>query len=422
MTRRSILWLVLLILAPLTVWAGYFTYKANTGARINAGTSDEIKSGSLGSKYFTKLELEALNIAIDLNRVLYLADLDLERLMIGCPVKDCISSIDGPSFESAAEADRWLHDESLVVGIKFNGIVKAHPIRILNWHEIVNDSFNDAPVVITYCPLCNSALAFLRPMIGGEFLEFGVSGRLYKSDLVMYDRKTGSFWSQLEGRAIIGPLAGEKLRQIPLDIIPWGLWRDANPATQVLVRPTFSTPLGGQKGLKGKVPTGLTGIPGRFFQNYDEDPYSSYKADDANTFSTPLLDSRLSAKVEVIGIELDGRAKAYPKESLKDWSLINDKVRDVEILIVREPSGAIKFFKRRVPGPTQALEFVLCEGQLMDRQTGTLWDFSGKALSGPLAEQQLKLEEIVGVPSFWFAWLAFHPQTELFSPDETKGK
>ncbi len=198
----------------------------------------EIKTGNLSEefKYFSERELEDLGLQIDLSQTKYLADLDLDLLMLGCPIRDCIPSIDGPEFETVAEADSWLKDADLVLGLELNGVVKAYPVKILNWHEIVNDYLNETPIAVTYCPLCNSGLVFVRPIVKNQVLEFGVSGRLYKSDLVMYDRQTGSLWSQIEGRAIVGPLAGEaeRLQLLPIDVVPWGSWKQQHPDTLVL--------------------------------------------------------------------------------------------------------------------------------------------------------------------------------------------
>lgn len=393
----------------------------------------EIKTGNLSEefKYFTGRELEDLGLQLDLSKTKYLADLDLDLLMQGCPVRDCIPSIDEPEFETVAEAGNWLRDTDLVLGLELNGIVKAYPVKILNWHEIVNDFLNETPVAVTYCPLCNSGLVFVRPTINNKVLEFGVSGRLYKSDLVMYDRQTGSLWSQIEGRAIVGPLAGEaeRLQLLPIDVVPWGSWKQQHPDSLVLARPTYTTRVGGQKPAEEKpqereakttsrariTAPGLE-TTGNFLRDYDIDPYEFYKVNNADTFGTPFSDQRLSAKADVIGVEIDGLAKAYPRELVEKLQIINDKLGKEYILVVRDPgSGKIRIFKRHVPELNKVLGFELRDGALVDKQTGSRWSFSGEVLEGEPKAKKIKLKELVGVPSFWFAWLAFHPQTELFS-------
>ncbi len=136
----------------------------------------------------------------------------------------------------------------------------------------------------------------------------------------------------------------------------------------------------------------------------------------ADTFGTPFADQRLSAKANVIGVELNGLAKAYPRELVEKLQLINDQLGKEYILVVRDPaSGKVRIFKRHVPALKKVLEFELRDGKLVDKKTGSVWSFTGEALEGQLKAKNIKLEELVGVPSFWFAWLAFHPQTELFS-------
>lgn len=393
----------------------------------------EIKTGNLSEeyKYFSERELEDLGLEVNLSQTKYLADLDLDLLMLGCPVRDCIPSIDGPEFETVADANEWLKDADLVMGLELDGIVKAYPVKILNWHEIVNDDLNETPIAVTYCPLCNSGLVFVRPTINNKVLEFGVSGRLYKSDLVMYDRQTGSFWPQIEGRAVVGPLAGEapKLQLLPIDVVPWGSWKQQHPDTLVLSRPTYVTRVGGQK-LKEEKPEereaktasraritapGLE-TAGDFLRDYDYDPYGFYKINNTDTFGTPFSDQRLPAKANVIGVELGGLAKAYPRELVEKLQLINDKLGQEYILVVRDPSsGKVRIFKRHVPALKKVLEFERREGNLVDKQTGSRWSFNGEPMDETLKAQKIKLEELVGVPSFWFAWLVFHPQTELFS-------
>ena len=159
------------------------------------------------------------------------------KLLSGGPPKDGIPSIDRPKFISAQDANKFLNDNELVLGIDLNGDKKAYSFQILVWHEIVNDIVAGKPVAITYCPLCGTGIAYERT-INNEPVEFGVSGLLHNSDLVMYDRKTDTLWGQINGKAIIGELTGMRLKQVPIDTVTWGDWKKLNPDTKVLSRET----------------------------------------------------------------------------------------------------------------------------------------------------------------------------------------
>jgi peroxiredoxin len=362
---------------------------------------------------------------VDPMRVPYVADLELDLLKPGCPFVDCIPSIDGPEFEAADEASGWLGPDDLVLGLSRNGIARAYPIKILNWHEIVNDRFGDEPIAITYCPLCNSGVAF-RSALGREVLEFGVSGRLYKSDLVMYDRRTGSFWSQIEGRAIVGLLAGRQLERIPIDVLPWSAWRAAHPETTVLARPTTRTRVGGQPPLAerreqakrgGPRPIGgggSTSDAGEFLRDYNTDPYAWYRVNNTDTFGTPLRDRRLAAKAEVWGLTVGGQPKAYHGLALRRAGALNDEVGGEPILVL-SAGNAVRAFERRLPSG-EALTFEREGDMLTDRETGSRWTLDGTATDGPLTGTRLR--PLVVTSSYWFAWVAFHPSTELFITDE----
>jgi thiol-disulfide isomerase/thioredoxin len=392
-----------------------------------------LKRGDLGEKYFSQYDLENLQIAGDPTRVTYVADLDLGLLDLGCPARDCIPSIDQPEFETPTEAQGWLKPTDLVVSVTYNGATKAYPVKILNWHEIVNDDFNGEPLAITFCPLCNSALVFRRPIVDGRTLEFGVSGRLYKSDLVMYDRQTASFWSQIEGRAIIGPLAGQRLEYVPTEMMTWQKWQERYSIAWVLARPTVYTAVGGQPGRPKHTQSqeseehqamwrGQAGKPQiidpsgaapshEFLRDYDFDPYSWYKSDNVNTFGTPFADERLAAKTTIWGVELNGTAKAYLPEAVAQWGALNDELGGEPILVLWDSEREmIRFFSRRLA--ERALRFNYRDGQIIDTETQSLWDVDGQAQSGPLAGAQL--QKLPGIPAFWFAWLAFHPHTELY--------
>jgi hypothetical protein len=160
------------------------------------------------------------------------------NILSGGPPKDGIPSIDNPKFQPAEEVF-WLNDDDLVLGLNYIGTVKAYPHRILNWHEIVNDFAGNERVLITYCPLCRTGIAF-KPVVKGKEIEFGTSGKLYNSELVMYDRLTDSYWPQTLGMAVVGEATGQILEKIPLDTVRWADWKKVHPDTMVLRKPSGS--------------------------------------------------------------------------------------------------------------------------------------------------------------------------------------
>ncbi|MAG18386.1 MAG: hypothetical protein CL944_02850 [Candidatus Diapherotrites archaeon] len=276
----------------------------------------------------------------------------LENIHAGCFGMDCIPSIDNPKFESAAKGNEWLQDDDIILGVEYKGVKRAYPLGILNWHEIVNDTIAGDPIVITYCPLCATGLAFERTL-NGEAVEFGVSGKLYNSDLVMYDRKTETYWEQISGTAIVGTLTGQRLNRIPIETALWGDWLEKYPDTEVLSRET------------GEI---------RDYANY---PYGDYQESRSVFFPIDNEDDRLHEKTIVHGIELNNQYKAY----------VDDAIEKGEIV------------KEEFSGSTIEVE----KDSITDGVRAFILDANGE-----------RQTELVTVRSFWFAWFSFHPQTELY--------
>jgi len=159
--------------------------------------------------------------------------IDFREILSGGPPKDGIPSIDDPTFEPVSEAS-GMSDTEPVIGLVVNGDTRAYPLNILIWHEIVNDTVGGVPVTITYCPLCNSAIVFERA-VDGRVLDFGTTGKLRNSDLVMYDRQTESWWQQFSGTAIVGAMTGTELEMLPSRLESWALFRERAPDGKVLV-------------------------------------------------------------------------------------------------------------------------------------------------------------------------------------------
>ncbi|MCH7902378.1 DUF3179 domain-containing protein [archaeon] len=277
----------------------------------------------------------------------------LEDIHQGCfGGKDCIPSIDNPKFESAQKGAEWLNDKDVVLALDIGGTQKAYPQRIMNWHEIVNDEVNGTPIAVTFCPLCGSALAYER-ILNGETVEFGVSGKLYNSDLIMYDRSTETYWGQIDGIGIVGELTGVRLTRVPIQTIFWGDWVKKFPNTLVLSRDTG------------------------FVRDYGQYPYGSYEDDTSIYFPISGRDGRLHEKSVVHGIEINGSFKAYLEEAFEKGEIIQDELGGEKIEVESDSiTGAIKVF-----------------------------------IINDSGERTL---EVVAIRNFWFAWFAFHPNTELY--------
>lgn len=230
------------------------------------------------------------------------------QINFGGPDKDGIPSIDKPDFVMAGFA-AFLRNDDQALGLVRGKTVRAYPVPILNWHEVVNDRIGKDPVVITFCPLCGTGVAF-DARVNGRDLSFGVSGLLYNSDVLLYDRQTNSLWSQLLGQAISGPLKGSRLTMLPLTHATWADWRKAQPATQVLSTNTGTV------------------------RPYRRDPYDSYEKTEELMFPVQFRAAGYHPKERVLGIRIDGRSKAYPFVELgKTSSEFVDRIGDKALTI-----------------------------------------------------------------------------------------
>jgi hypothetical protein len=207
-------------------------------------------------------------------------------LIPGGPGKDGIPALKDPAFVKAKQ-DNWLEAEDRVIGVSFRGITKAYPVRILNYHEVINDDFDGRSVAITYSPLCGSAIAYATES-GEEEWEFGVSGLLYNNNALYFDRQTESLWSQVLGRAVAGKAAGAELEMLPTTYTTWEDWKARNPETLLLSQETGHN------------------------RNYEIDAYSYYGETDRLMFPLNHTDKRLDLKTRILGVTVDGVYKAYP--------------------------------------------------------------------------------------------------------------
>jgi hypothetical protein len=329
----------------------------------------------------------------------------LDEFIGGGPPKDGIASIDEPKFVAVDEADEFLDGREPVAVVELGGAVRAYPLQILTWHEIVNDEIDGEPVAVTYCPLCNSTVAFRRE-IDGEPVEFGTTGMLRNSDLVMYDRETETWWQQITAEAVVGELTGERLDVLPSQILSWAELQRLHPDAEVLSRDTG------------------------FERDYGQNPYTAY---DSDPDSQPFLlegepDRSLPPKERVAAIQTgDGSAVVYPFSRLAEDAPINDAVGGDPVAVFFDPEvasaldsaqisegravGAAAVFERTAEGHTLTFRPGGEPGEFRDAETGSRWSMSGVATAGPL--EGTRLERVPHDDQFWFALAAFFENAEI---------
>lgn len=245
------------------------------------------------------------------------ATVPASEILSGGPGRDGIPAMDRPKFVLAKHV-RFLQPDDEVVSISVDGVTRAYPLRILVWHEIANDTLGGVPVAVTYCPLCGTAMVFGR-RIGDRRLTFGVSGLLYQSDVLMYDRQTGSLWSQLKMEAVSGPLVGTGLVWLPSEQLTWGAWKRRNPGGEVL-----------------STDTGLR-------RDYSRQPYKGYEKRDATMFPVPRHRQELRNKEWVAGIVVNGEAAAYVLNRLKSHRVVDDVVGGTDVRVEYDaPAHAVR--------------------------------------------------------------------------------
>lgn len=265
----------------------------------------------------------------------------------GGPPRDGIPALDRPRFLAANRAT--LDDAERVLGLVVADEARAYPVNILNYHEIVNDRIGDVPVVITWCPLCGTGMVFAADP-AGETLSFGVSGLLYNSDVLLYDRQTESLWSQLLAEAVSGHYRGQRLRELPVHYTTWGAWRQRHPDTRVL--------------------SAQTG----YRRDYSRSPYGNYDRQRQLYFPVSSLDPRYHPKERVLGLRLDGSTRVWPFAELsRCQGVVHDKIAGKKLIIEYDSAS----------------------------RSGRILDARGQLLPA--------------VSSFWFAWMAFYPDSELYT-------
>lgn len=232
-------------------------------------------------------------------------------ILPGGPPKDGIPALTFPKVEPGALGNTWLKASDRILGVVVNGHARAYPVRILNWHEIVNDRIGKKRFVVTYCPLCGSGLAF------DTRDQFGVSGLLYQSDVLLYDKKTETLWSQLMMQAVAGPRMGEPLKSMPLTHTTWRAWYKKHPQTTVLSRHTG------------------------YHRDYNRNPYAGYGQSRMLYFPVNNNDNRLHPKAWVIGLELDGASRAWDISAIRQAGEVRETWNHHQ-LIIRDREGIVE--------------------------------------------------------------------------------
>lgn len=330
--------------------------------------------------------------------------IEYDEVLSGGPPRDGIPSIDAPQFVNLDAAAQWLSDNEPVIALEIEGDARAYPLQVLTWHEIANDTVGGVPVVVTFCPLCNSALVFDR-RVGDEVYEFGVSGLLRNSDLIMYDRTTESLWQQFTGEGIVGDHAGDQLTFLASSLVSFADFREAFPEGRVLSRETG------------------------FNRSYGRNPYEGYDTIGSNPFLfRGAIDGRLAAVERVVTVSLDAEAidVAYPLSVLSQAGVINDSQGGQDLVVFFTPGtssalgsgvianaedvGATGVFDPTVDG--RSLTFQQKGDQIVDAETGSTWNILGQAIDGELTGESL--QPIVHGDHFWFSWAAFRPDTIIY--------
>ena len=315
--------------------------------------------------------------------------------------KDSIPAIVDPAFtddwgglETDGDAGPSLPDDAAVVGVERDGERRAYPLRVLNWHEIVNDAFA-GPLAVTYCPLCGSGIVVERVVAGTPTL-FGVSGRLWRDDLVMYDRATDSLRSQILATAIRGPRTGDRLTIVPSTLTTWGEWRGTHPDTAVLLPPPRSSTVRGRD---------------RTYNYFD--PKYGYE-DEPRLVGWAGSDGRLSDRTMVVGVSVDGTATAYPFPVVEDAGVVEDRVGSRPVVVATAPDGTLVAYDRRVDGRT--LSFAPA-GERLLRAGGSRWERTTGAAVGEPYEGTRLARANEHPPMFLKGWLAFYPGTAVHGVD-----
>ncbi|MFQ5962755.1 MAG: DUF3179 domain-containing protein [Candidatus Scalinduaceae bacterium] len=325
--------------------------------------------------------------AIDLDRTCFANIHEKDEIKYVLP-RDAIPAIKNPEFVPASEAR--LDDDEPVIGITINGESRAYSVYLLNHHEIVNDKIGDKDIAITWCPLANLAVVYNRKVDGKEY-TFGVSGKLLKNTLVMFDYETESLWPIVYGKAIDGKLSGKKTNiVVNSQKMSWGAWKALHPDTLLL-------------SLHGSRTVGY-------------DVYKHYhKSKKTGIYPVVNSDKSLSAKTNVIGIELNSKHKAYPFSIFDTTKIVTDKFQGEDLLIYRNnETNNIMVYDRHVDEYIIDFEENSSQNFATDKTTKTTWDLeNGIGIKGNM--KGIRLQRVSFMAIYWFVWADYYPDTEIFN-------
>jgi len=330
------------------------------------------------------------------------ATISYDQVMSGGPPKDGIPSIDEPTFVSISQADSWIAADETVqvvsVGSGEERETHIYPIQILMWHEIVNDTVAGRPVTVTFCPLCNTGIAFDR-RFDGRLLDFGTTGRLRYSNLLMYDRQTETWWQQATGRGVAGAYAGGRLEMVPMLTLAWSDATEEYPEARVLSKDTG------------------------YNRSYGRNPYSGYDTAERPFLYRGPTDDEFSPMTRVVTVFHNDSSEAFPYPTLREERVVTTSLGGDPIAVFWAPGtaspldagstaggrdvGTANAFFARADG--QELTFDVEDGDIVDEQTGSAWDVGGRATSGPLTGT--RLEPMTTSQHFWFSWTAFEQES-----------
>src|SRR5215469_11726169 len=310
-------------------------------------------------------------------------EIRLEEIVWGGVRVDAIPALDNPKMISAVDAE-YLNADDLVFGVEIGGEAKAYPLRIVNWHEMVNDVVGGTPVSLAYCTLCNAGILYAAQVAGRDQpLTFGSSGLLYRSNKLMYDRGTDSLWDQFTGRPVVGPLVGSNvsLRVLPLVTTQWRLWRAKHPTTKVL-----------------SLDTG-------FSRDYGPDAaYRDYFNSKDLMFPAAVKDRRLQQKDLVFGLRAAGGTKAWPLAAFAGGKVIHDKVGLVEVVLIgNAEQRTVRAYE------SKGHKFTLSAPDLLRASDG-YWRITEDAL---VHSDGKTLARLPGHLAYWFAWSGFFENATL---------
>jgi hypothetical protein len=325
---------------------------------------------------------------------------DRTLIVSGGPPPDAIPPIDRPVFERAGEV-AWLADDEAVLAIELDGAARAYPVQIMLWHEIVNDELARQPVSVTYCPICNSAVAFHRDL-DGEVLDFGTSGTVYRGALVMYDRQTESLWTHFDGLAVVGTLVGAQLEPVPVATVRWADFLSEHPDGEVLSRETG------------------------YRRPYGDNPYTRFHGElTSPPFTYGEVDPRTDPLAPIVGVRGTSDHVAITAEHLEERGVVEVEVDGRPVTVWHRPGlafpvGAATVAGGQDVGATPAfyvdrfgdgVRFDAVDGGFRDSETGTTWSVLGRGVAGPLEGERLERASVLNTR--WFAWSGYHPETVL---------